>query len=181
MRSPERMPIQRTEVRTMLTAAPPGFQGSRHTTTVEAQPSDVIETRLWLEEHVWLYGVLKSDQNVGPTFRFPDLISACVSLIFSGPEAAKQIFGFLGSSLVARSPNTPRRREAMWRPQYDLLLELQRSPANRHPNPKFQLDHLTTTCVALCQLADETGVSVLQQARFNMAQRFRAEQATQTR
>jgi len=158
------MPIQNTEVRTMLTAAPLGFQDSRHHATVAALPSDVIETRLWLEEHVWLYGVLKSDHNVGPIFRFPDLISACVSLIFSGPEAARQIFGFLGTQLVARSPNTPRRREAMWRPQYDLLLELQRSPANRHPNPKFQLDHLTTACVALCQQADETGASVLQQA-----------------
>ena len=101
----------------MLTAAPPGFQASRYPATVEALPSDVIETRLWLEEHVWLYGVLKSDHNVGPIFRFPDLISACVSLIFSGPEAARQVFGFLGTELVARSPNTPRRREAMWRPQ----------------------------------------------------------------
>jgi len=165
----------------MLTAAPSGFQNSRHPATLEAQPLDVIETRLWLEEHIWLYGVLKSDQNVGPIFRFPDLISACVSLIFSGPEAARQIFGFLGTDLVARSPNTPRRREAMWRPQYDLLLELQRSPANRHPNPKFQLDHLTTACVALCQQADETGASVLHQARINMAQRFRAEHVTQTR
>lgn len=165
----------------MLTAAPPGFQDSRHPATVEALPSDVIETRLWLEEHVWLYGVLKSDRNVGPIFRFPDLISACVSQVFSGPEAARQIFSFLGTELVARSPNTPRRREAMWRPQYDLLLELQRSPANRHPNPKFQLDHLTTACVALCQQADETGASVLQQARINMAQRFRPEHATQTR
>jgi hypothetical protein len=165
----------------MLTAAPPGFQASRYPATVEALPSDVIETRLWLEEHVWLYGVLKSDHNVGPIFRFPDLISACVSLIFSGPEAARQVFGFLGTELVARSPSTPRRREAMWRPQYDLLLELQRSPANRHPNPKFQLDHLTTACVALCQQADETGASVLQQARINMAQRFRPEHATQTR
>jgi hypothetical protein len=112
MRSSERLPNQRTEVRTMLTAAPPGFQDSRHTATVESQPSDVIETRLWLEEHVWLYGVLKSDRNVGPIFRFPDLISACVSQVFSGPEAARHIFSFLGTELVARSPNTPRRREA---------------------------------------------------------------------
>jgi hypothetical protein len=36
----------------------------------------------------------------------------------------------------------------MWRQQYDLLLAVQRSPANRHPHPKFQLDQLTTACVA---------------------------------
>ena len=165
----------------MLTAAQPKVQEPQCTPTGQSQTLDVVETRLWLDEHVWLYSVLKSDQNIDPIFRFPDLISACVSLIFSAPEAARQIFGFLGTDLVARDPNTPRRREAMWRPQYDLLLALQRSPANRHPNPKFQLDHLTTACVALCQQADETGASVLQQARINMAQRFRAEHLTQTR
>lgn len=165
----------------MLTAAQPNVQEPRRTPTGQSQPLDVVETRLWLDEHIWLYSVLKSDQNIGPIFRFPDLISACVSMIFSAPEAARQIFGFLGTDLVARDPNTPRRREAMWRPQYDLLLELQRSAANRHPNPKFQLDHLTTACVALCKRADETGACILQQARVNMAQRYRAGHTTQAR
>ncbi|MCB1888008.1 MAG: hypothetical protein KDH20_10420, partial [Rhodocyclaceae bacterium] len=66
---------------------------------------------------------------------------------------------------------TPRRRESMWRQQYQLLLELQRSPANRHPNPKFQLDQLTTACVALCRTADPSGAAILQRARRNMAER----------
>ena len=145
-----------------------------HITTLPSQetgPQDVIETRLWLNEHDWLYGLLRSEDNVSPTFRFPDLISACISLVFADQDASARIFQFLGTKLVLRSPQTPRRRDSMWRPQYQLLLDLQRSPANRHPNPKFQLDQLTTACVALCQELDKSGESILQQARRNMAAR----------
>jgi hypothetical protein len=140
-------------------------------TAPEADNPDTIETRLWLEEHEWLYGLLRSDDNVSPTFRFPDLISACVSLVFLHDGAAGRIFEFLGTQLVLRPPLTPRRRESMWRQQYDLLLAVQRSPANRHPNPKFQLDQLTTACVALCRQLDEADSIVLRQARLNMAER----------
>ena len=130
-----------------------------------------IETRLWLEEHEWLYSLLRSEDNVSPTFRFPDLISACVSLVFLHTDAATRIFDFLGTQLVLRAPLTPRRRESMWRQQYDLLLAVQRSPANRHPNPKFQLDQLTTACVALCRQFVDADALVLRQARLNMADR----------
>jgi hypothetical protein len=136
------------------------------------EPSDTIETRLWHEEHEWLYMLLRSDSNVSPTFRFPDLISACVSIVFLHDDAQDRIFDFLGTQLVLREPNTPRRRESMWRLQYELLLALQRSPANQHPNPKFQLDQLTTACVALCREHDSEGTIVLRQARLNMADRL---------
>ncbi len=138
---------------------------------LEAEHSDTIETRLWLEEHEWLYSLLRSDDNASPTFRFPDLISACVSLVFLHDGAAARIFEFLGTQLVLRPPLTPRRRESMWRQQYDLLLAVQRSPANRHPNPKFQLDQLTTACVALCRQLGDAESIVLRQARLNMAER----------
>ena len=137
-----------------------------------SQP-DTIETRLWLEEHDWLLALLHSEENVAPTFRFPDLISACVSLVFNQDNAEARIFDFLGTQLVLRSPQTPRRRESMWRHQYDLLLGVQRSPANRHPNPKFQLDQLTTACVALCRADAAADARVLKQARMNMAFRSR--------
>ena len=135
-----------------------------------AQPG-TIETRLWLEEHEWLYDLLRSDRNVSPTFRFPDLISACVSLVFLHDDAPARIFDFLGTQLVLRPPLTPRRRESMWLPQFELLLAVQRSPANRHPNPKFQLDQLTTACVALCRQFGDADALVLRQARLNMADR----------
>ncbi|HRH86001.1 MAG TPA: hypothetical protein PLO41_04060 [Rubrivivax sp.] len=130
-----------------------------------------IETRLWLDEHEWLYDVLRSEHNASPTFRFPDLISACVSLVFLHADAPARIFDFLGTQLVLRPPLTPRRRESMWLPQFELLLAVQRSPANRHPNPKFQLDQLTTACVALCRQFGDADALVLRQARLNMADR----------
>lgn len=135
---------------------------------------DVVETRLWQEEHDWLYRLLKSEANVSPTFRFPDLISAAVSHVFGEPHGPTRIFAFLGTVLVLRSPQAPRRRESMWRAQYGLLQDLQRSPANRHPHPKFQLDQLTTACVALARADDESGTALLNQARRNMAERAQA-------
>ena len=155
----------------MFSALPTARQEPAPHSAPEAEHPDTIETRLWLEEHEWLYGLLRSSDNVSPTFRFPDLISACVSLVFAQDDAAERIFDFLGSQLVLRSPATPRRRESMWRQQYDLLLAVQRSPANRHPHPKFQLDQLTTACVALCRQLECADTLVLQQARLNMADR----------
>lgn len=133
---------------------------------------DTIETRLWFEEHDWLYALLKSEQNVAPTFRLPDLISACVSLVFADENAVTRIFEFLGTELVLRVPHHPRRRESMWMEQYELLLAVQQSPANMHPHPRFQLDQFTTACVALSRQADPSGAKVLRQARINMAERI---------
>ena len=155
----------------MFSAMPTARQEQAPHGAPEAEHPDTIETRLWLDEHEWLYGLLRSSDNVSPTFRFPDLISACVSLVFAQDDAPARIFDFLGSQLVLRTPATPRRRESMWRQQYDLLLVVQRSPANRHPHPKFQLDQLTTACVALCRQLERADTLVLQQARLNMADR----------
>ena len=155
----------------MFAATPTPHPRNGSSPLADHNPQAVIETRLWLEEHDWLYCLLRSTDNVSPTFRFPDLISASVSLVFSHPHAPARILEFLGIELILRSPQTPRRRESMWRQQYQLLLELQRSPANRHPNPKFQLDQLTTACVALCRTADTSGAAILWQARRNMAER----------
>lgn len=145
------------------------------------ESGDVVETRLWLEEHGWLYSLLRSEDNVAPTFRMPDLLSACVALVFSRDDAAERIFAFLGTALVMRVPTTPRRRESLWRAHYVLLHDLQCSPANRHPHPKFQLDQLTTACVALCQQDDPSGAAVLRQARHNMVERHSAALGTAPR
>jgi hypothetical protein len=162
--------LQDTRTHAMLIAMP-NSSPAGHASEGAADSSDVVETRLWLEEHNWLYALLRSESNVAPTFRIPDLLSACVTLVFSRDDAAERIFGFLGTALVMRSPTTPRRRESLWRPQFELLHDLQCSPANRHPNPKFQLDQLTTACVALCQQEDASGAAVLVQARRNMVER----------
>ena len=133
-----------------LTARPndaaPVSQGSSE----PAQPG-TIETRLWLEEHEWLYDLLRSEHNVSPTFRFPDLISACVSLVFlhdDAPSAHLRLPRHAARAAPTADAAPPRIDVAA---AIQLLLEVQRSPANRHPNPKFQLDQLTTACVALCR------------------------------
>jgi hypothetical protein len=76
----------------------------------ESKAHDVIETRLWLEEHDWLYRLLRSEDNVSPTFRFPDLISASVSLVFTHQDAPARIFRFLGTEHWSFA--RPRRRAA---------------------------------------------------------------------
>lgn len=164
----------------MLTAMP-NTPLAGHAPAGGTDPTDVVETRLWVEEHNWLYALLRSGDNVAPTFRIPDLLSACVAIVFSRDDAAERIFGFLGTALVMRTPTTPRRRESLWRPQYELLHDLQCSPVNKHPNPKFQLDQLTTACVALCQQDDPSGMAVLGQARRNMVERHLVQLAPRQR
>jgi hypothetical protein len=136
-----------------------------------ARRDDSVETQLWLEEHDWLHALQRSPHNVSPTFRFPDLISACVSLVFADAAAGTRIFAYLGQKLVLRDPRTPRRREYLWREQFQLLRALQLSEANRHPNPMFQLDQLTTACVALVRQSEDAAEQVLRQARRNVALR----------
>jgi hypothetical protein len=139
--------------------------------TVAYDNAQVVETRLWLEEHQWLMELMQHPINASPKFRMPDLISACVSLVLIRSFGVLDLFRYLGTELVLRPPRTPRRKESMWRAQYAVLLSIQRSAANQHPNPKFQLDQLTTGCVALARKKPEATYNVLHQARLNMADR----------
>lgn len=139
-----------------------------------SEQDDTVDTLLWIDEHDWLYTLLKSELNVSPKFRMPDLISACVSQLFAKDHASEALFRYLGSELILREPGTVRRREAMWRPQYQQLHALQLSAANRYPNPQFHLDQITTACVALARTDDATGACTLRHARINIARRSAA-------
>lgn len=136
-----------------------------------AEADGTVETFVWVEEHDWLYALLQSGLNVSPKFRVPDLISACVSQLFADDHGSQRLFAYLGAELIMREPTTSRRKESMWRPQYEQLQTLQRSPANRYPNPQFQLDQLTTACVALACCGDRSGVATLRYARINIVRR----------
>lgn len=133
--------------------------------------SGTVDTFVWVEEHDWLYALLQNGLNVSPKFRVPDLISACVSQLFADGHGADRLFGYLGAELILREPTTSRRKESMWRSQYEQLQTLQRSPANRYPNPQFQLDQLTTACVALARRDDGSGAATLRHARINIVRR----------
>jgi len=135
---------------------------------------ETLETYVWIEEHDWLYGLLQSGLNAAPKFRVPDLISACVSQLLARDDASDRLFAYLGAELIMRAPGTPRRKESMWRAQYQQLQILQRSPANRYPNPRFQLDQLTTGCVALACREDRSGAITLRHARINIVRRSAA-------
>src|SRR6218665_2548681 len=160
-------PVQEIEMEPVLSSQ--RYETRPPAASVPQRADGIIEARLWIEEYAWLHGILKSDANVCPPFRFPDLISAAVSLSLARPDGHEDIFRFLGTQLVLRPPSTARRRESMWRAQYEQLRGLQRSPANRHPNPNFQLDQLTTACVAQARHIDEDGTRLLLPARPNMA------------
>lgn len=135
------------------------------------QKEDTIGTRIWLEEYTFLQSLYHGPDNCSPKFRLPDLISACVSLVFLEPSPAEIIFTYLHAEFVLRNPDTERRQEDMWKPQYNLLLALQRSPANGHPNPQFKLDQFTTACIALVIARGDAKRLIFEQARKNTAER----------
>lgn len=137
----------------------------------DAHIAATVGTRVWLEEFSWLETLFNDIANSSPKLRYPDLISACVSLVFNEAEPNARIFAFLHQQLVLRDQSTPRRQEAMWRDQYELLLTLQKSEQNKHPHPQFKLDHFTTACVALAMEVEGAKDKLFEQARRNIARR----------
>jgi hypothetical protein len=62
---------------------------------VEAKrQEDTIDTYVWTDEYDFLRSLYDSADNTSPKFRFPDLISACVSLVFRDDKAAELIFAW---------------------------------------------------------------------------------------
>jgi hypothetical protein len=147
----------------MLTATSATRQHHLSPPSEEGKAHHVIETRLWLEEHDWLYRLLRSEDNVSPTFRFPDLISASVSLVFTHQDAPVASSGFSGPSLFSARPKHRAAANRCGGTSTSCCWTCN-VPANRHPNPKFQLDQLTTACVALCRAEDGSGAGILRQA-----------------
>lgn len=137
---------------------------------VAAQPA-IIMTRVWLPEHEWLHTVFSSAKNQSPTFRFPDLLSACVALTLGNADRVNDLRLFLVTELSTRNPKSPRRTCHLWRDQFDELLQAHRAPWNSHPNPKFELDALATGCVAVVRSSTRAIEDMLQQARQNLAAR----------
>ncbi len=95
-------------------------------TIVAAQPPAIVMTRVWMHEHDWLHSVYASHANQSPTFRFPDLLSACIELVLSRTESLARLQLFLGTELGARDPKAPRRSCHVWRRQFDELLRANR-------------------------------------------------------
>lgn len=137
---------------------------------VAAQPA-IVMSRVWLPEHEWLHTVFACSENQSPTFRFPDLLSACVTLALADLESIARLQHFLIAELSMRDPRSPRRTCHLWQHQFDDLLKEHRAPWNSHPNPKFELDALATGCVAVVRAGVEPIARTLNQARLNVAAR----------
>lgn len=136
--------------------------------------ADIVQTRVWLREHEWLYSIMKSPRNTGPKFRFPDLLAACVTLAFATPATQERLITFLRSELLLRKQEPHRRTCDIWKPQFDLLMTAHRNEWNRFPNPMFSLDQITTGCVAVVMTMLDAQSQVLSQARLNVVARTSA-------
>ncbi|MRV70566.1 hypothetical protein GJ700_02385 [Duganella sp. FT92W] len=136
--------------------------GMQHTT---------VDARIWLTEFEQLAQVYGDSNNSSPRFRFPDLISACISVTLASANAEQRIFEFLHAHLILRAPGKSRRHVSFWHDQYELLQRLQRSERNRHPHPNFQLDHFTTACIHLAMQEQDASQKIFSQARSNTATR----------
>ncbi len=113
--------------------------------------------------HDWLHEAFASADNHSPRFRFPDLLSACVSLALADARALHALRKFLHADLSARDPACPRRSCHLWRAQFDEVL-----------HPKFDLDAIATGCVAVVRDGLDPIGRMLRQARLNFAARVEA-------
>lgn len=139
-----------------------------------ADPQDMpttIQTRVWVVEHDWLHRLFKSRQNTSPRFRLADLLSACVSLALASDALERLLVDYLVTELTLRDPLSERRSCELWPAQYELLLEAHRAPWNRPPNPMFEIDQITTGCVAMAMRRPAGESAVLRQARSNLRAR----------
>ena len=133
--------------------------------------TSTVQTRVWIEEHDWLHRIFKSPDNTSPKFRFPDLLSACVSLAVASDDGQRRLVEYLVTQLTLRDPRTERRSCNIWAAQFELVLAAHRAPWNRFPNPMFELDHITTACVAVAMSLPYGDALVLRQARLNLRAR----------
>jgi hypothetical protein len=138
---------------------------------VPAITQTTVETHVWHQEHAWLHCVFKSPCNTLPKFRFPDLLAGCISLVLGTSEAHIRLVEFMVVTLPARDPASKRRSCEVWVAQFDQLMAFHRGPLNRFPNPRFDLDHIVTGCVALAGQQPFGEAAVLLEARRNLRAR----------
>lgn len=119
-------------------------------TIVAAQPPAIVMTRVWMHEHDWLHSVYASHANQSPTFRFPDLLSACIELVLSRTESLARLQLFLGTELGARDPKAPRRSCHVWRRQFEELLGSTGPPGTRTRIPSSSSTRSRRAALRLC-------------------------------
>jgi hypothetical protein len=160
----------------MSTPHPPSSPGFTTPCTKASQaqtddPKQTVATRVFYEEFRCVKALYLDADNYAPQFSATDLISAYISLAFTLDNPEGLIFTYLHTELLLRDQRTPRRQEEIWKPQYQLLRTLQRSPLNCDPHPHFTLDHFTTACIAIVVKKGVAKHSIFGQARKNTVAR----------
>lgn len=137
-----------------------------------------VQTRVWVQEHAWLYSVFKSPSNTVPKFRFPDLLGACVALVVGCADGQRRLVEFLVTELTRRDPASERRSCDIWPAQFDQLVAARGAAWNRFPNPMYDLEHIATACVAVAMAQPDGEAAVLAQARVNLLARAKSARAS---
>ena len=143
----------------------------RRTQIDDPKSTQTVLTRVYYEEFQCVKALYSDTDNYCPKFSLTDLISAYISLAFTQDNPESLIFSYLHTELLLRDQRTPRRQQEIWKPQYSLLLALQRSPLNCQPHPHFSLDHFTTACIAIVLKKGVSKSEIFGHARKNTAAR----------
>lgn len=155
----------------------------RSTANISAVDQTIpIKTKLYRNEFEYLLVLYKDPLNTEPRFAFPDLISACVSIVFAQSRPCERLIDYVRSHYVLRAGarRNDSRTEGVWSEQYELLRAVQTSPGNRYPNPQFSLGDFTSACVGIVAGESDPIRRILEQARINYARRFSAAELVDT-
>ena len=92
-------------------------------------------------------------------------------MAFRDTASQRRLVEYLVTQLTLRNPRTERRSCDIWAVQFELVMAAHRAPWNRFPNPMFELDQITTACVAVAMSLPDGHAQVLGQARLNLRDR----------
>jgi hypothetical protein len=95
-------------------------------------------------------------------------------LAVDSEDGQQRLVEYLETRLTQRDPKTERRSCDIWNAQFEQLMGAHRAAWNRFPNPMFEIDHITTGCVAIAMSLPDAQASVLHQARLNLLARAKA-------
>lgn len=142
-------------------------------TTDRDQHSSIVHTGVWLPEYEWLHALFRNRDNASPKFRLPDLLSACVSLALANTDTQQQLVELVVTQEPGRGKRA-RRSCDIFAKQFAQVMEAYRAPWNRFPNPRFEINHVTSGCVTVVMAWPDGAAQVLAQARVNFLERARA-------
>lgn len=142
----------------------------RRAASTHAVNGEVTRTFVRRDQHDFVFGMLRDTRNQSPRFSLVDLTSACVSIAAQLPEALQTLIRKARGEFASPVEPCDRLSVALWPSQFLWLREVQKSPANNYPNPKFDLGDLTSACIALAR-QNASVDEVLAAARRNLLRR----------